>query len=226
MQDSAEGEGAPQSFYLPAQVSGFVLMTLCGICSEINRAAGLVEKGLMIELASTLSSQFLRCYEQLLDKNQPEPISVSQDGAVQLLFDINFISDVFSARAFGNDPEENKNFNARLETVRSQLKELIDPFDLIVYERPLQESRARYYIRCEVLLGNFLRLNRLYTGIKPSAIASDRDNMISLAPVVAKFPLLPISSLKVDPTQIKTEDINESKIANPSLSFFEQLFDA
>ena len=172
------------------QVSGFVLMTLCGVSAELNRGGNLLDRPLMSELVSMLSAQLLLAYEALLAAGT----AVSQDGAVQLLFDVNFVADVLSARAH-LDSDEHKQHVARLDAVRARLREAVDPFDMIIYERPLADARARYYIRCEVLLGNFTRLNRLHVGAK-TATTTERDNMIALAPAVPRFPLLPVSAPK------------------------------
>ena len=51
-------------------------------------------------------------------------------------------------------------------------------------------------MRCEVLLGNFIRLNKLHIGAKAAMTATDQNHMIALAPPTPRFSLLPISSGK------------------------------
>ncbi len=200
-------------------------MSLCGICTELNRGGNLIERALMVELVVSLSNQVLSCYESLLDRAASNPAALSQDGALQLLFDFNFVSDVLSSRIVYHAQEDNKQYTTRLEAVRSRLKERIDPFDLIVFDKPLQEARSRYYMRCEVILGNFMRLNRLYAGTKATLVTSDRDNMISLAPVVARFPLLPISSSKEEPAlPTNVPAVFVAGQSQSTLSMFELLF--
>jgi hypothetical protein len=194
------------------------------MCAELNRGGNQLERASMNELVSLFSNSIMRCYDELFTTIVQESATprLSQDGAVQLLFDINFIADVLNARAT-HDVDEGRAYQTRLESLRTRCKEAIDPFDMIVYEKPLQESRARFYMRCEVLLGPFIRLNRLHVGVKAALTASDRDNMIALAPTVPRFPLLPISASKSTSSSVlvPTELIPRK---HTSQSLFESMF--
>ena len=174
----------------------------------------------MGELVNMLANQMVDGYDKLLKTGSTT--TVSQDGAIQLLFDVNFIADVLSARG-SVESEESKACAAQLEHVRSALRDIIDPFDIIVFERPLHEARARYYMRCEILLSNFIRLNRLHSGVKAGLTTSDRDNMIALAPSVSRFPLLPVSTPKGTGTTSLSSQRTNRLFPSHSESVFDQM---
>jgi hypothetical protein len=71
-----------------------------------------------------------------------------------------------------------------------------------------------------------MRLNRLYAGTKATLATSDRDNMISLAPVAPRFPLLPISSTKEEAAQLSDTQpvLSVEHPAHSTLSMFDVLF--
>ena len=203
-EESEAGLAVQSRIYLPTQASGFVLGVLCSVCAELNRAGNMLERGVMLELVAFLSGLVTRCFEDTISSQRP----ISQDGYVQLLFDFDFITDVLSAA--GNLPEsdETRSLTARFDAVRTRLREGIDPFDLVVYEKPLNEARARLYVRCEVLLGNFTRLNRIHVGTKAAISSSDRDNMVAVAPVVPRFPPLPVSTAR----KVVVKALSESRL--------------
>ena len=221
-EESEAGLAVQSRIYLPSQASGYVLGVLCSVCAELNRAGNMLERGVMLELVAFMSSLVARCFEDTIVASQ-RPIS--QDGYVQLLFDFDFIMDVLSAVGSLPESDETRALTTRLDALRSRLREGIDPFDLVVYEKPLAEARARLYVRCEVLLGNFTRLNRIHVGTKAAISSSDRDNMVAVAPGVPRFPPLPVSTARKVAVKAPSESRLPSALLAPGsrATSFDQL---
>ena len=141
-----------------------MLSVLCSVCAELNRGGNAVDKALMGDLAATLSSSLLRAHTALLDTIVPLG-QMSQDGAVQMLFDVNFISDVLSARG-SLDAEEHRQYTSRLDQLRTRLKDIIDPFDFIIFEKPLQVRSLiirNFVVHLKSDMWTFIRVRNLHT---------------------------------------------------------------
>eukprot|EP00040_Diaphanoeca_grandis_P022373 m.120012 g.120012 ORF g.120012 m.120012 type:complete len:971 (-) comp28781_c1_seq1:100-3012(-) len=205
-EESETGEKVASIIRLPSQPSGFVLSMLCGVCAEINRVGGhTVEQHVLKELTYNLFTRTIVSYETLLgvgsdaDTTSEPPVGLSQDGCLQILFDVAFLGDVLVGASVGKERVISDNIT-RLNIVIAKAKDHIDPFDLVVFMPLIETSRSKMFFRCATLLGYLTQLYPISGGVRPTLSSTESSNTMPMADVAPRFPLLPVGSASVKPT--------------------------
>ncbi|CAE1289137.1 COG1 [Acanthosepion pharaonis] len=204
-EETESGEKIKSKIRVPMQASWYVQTLLYSVCKEINRVAGhAVKRQVLLEMVSRISDGIVECYEQLLQKSQlksspPEPgcIHLTQQRALQHLFDIKFITSVIPAQDM--DDENKGAYQQRIKQIFDQLEEFVDPFDLDVFTPYMQSHLTKCSQRCNVLFGsmtsvskqNIIFGNRHYTS---GSHHQEQHNILPLSNCTNRFPLLPLST--------------------------------
>eukprot|EP00803_Ostreobium_quekettii_P008589 evm.model.scf_1054.1 EVM.evm.TU.scf_1054.1 scf_1054:34865-39269(-) len=81
---------------------------------------------------------------------------------------------------------------AQFLDLQSMLSERLDPIDWATYEPHLWQIEQRYYQRSAVLFGVLMQLNPLHSGPPMKSPSKTDTNILSMAPVAARFQYLPI----------------------------------
>eukprot|EP00276_Gloeochaete_wittrockiana_P001205 CAMPEP_0184674868 /NCGR_PEP_ID=MMETSP0308-20130426/87472_1 /TAXON_ID=38269 /ORGANISM="Gloeochaete witrockiana, Strain SAG 46.84" /LENGTH=1190 /DNA_ID=CAMNT_0027122523 /DNA_START=53 /DNA_END=3625 /DNA_ORIENTATION=+ len=90
---------------------------------------------------------------------------------------------------------------SRVDQLFDSLQRLMDPIDWATYEKPLAVNVQRYYMRCIVLFGHLVQLNRVLVPSgtfnaarrAPSSTPRSDTNVVPLAKPVPRFTYLPVS---------------------------------
>ena len=99
----------------------------------------------MHELVTSLSRGVLASHEKLIQENKP---SITQNQALQVLFDLKFMTSIL----VGRGEDETSEFANRLEQVIDSLESCVDPFDLDVFAPYIASNLNRQLQRCGVCL--------------------------------------------------------------------------
>eukprot|EP00045_Choanoeca_perplexa_P016469 m.223513 g.223513 ORF g.223513 m.223513 type:complete len:936 (-) comp17271_c0_seq2:16-2823(-) len=180
---SEDGSKQSSFIHLPMTPSTSLLNALCGVASEVARA-GLsgMHSSLHVTLTTKTRAMFTSVYRDFLAKRQETPATVCQDGLLQLLVDVNFLSDITALSAEKDE----------LATFRKQLRAGIDPFDLDVYEPYLVSLRANSYHRSATLLGLFANIHPMHQHNRGTLSSTEKHNCLALAKPPPRFAPLPI----------------------------------
>jgi len=197
-EESETGEKIESKIRLPSQPSGFVLSMLCGVCAEINRVGGhTVEVHVLKQLSETLFKACVKSYMSLLSENA-DSTKMSQDGCLQIMLDVAFLGDVLIGATPAKDIAKNP-LAIQLNTILSDAKVFIDPFDLVIFLPLIETSRNKLYFRCATLLGYLTQLHPTTGGVRPTLSSTESSNTMPMADVAPRFPLLPVGSASVKP---------------------------
>lgn len=129
------------------------------------------------------------------------PSSVCQNGLLQLLVDVNFLSDItaisagmllFVCRCLRRAHSWLCLDKDELATFRKHLRTGIDPFDLDVYEPYLTSLRANSYHRSATLLGLFANIHPMHQHNRGTLSSTEKHNCLALAKPPPRFASLPI----------------------------------
>lgn len=192
-EETEEGNKIESIIRVPSQVSSHVMSLLFSLCQELNRTgAHALQRALLKELVTSLADGVLLIHEQLVQKHKS---TVTQNQALQILFDLRFVTTILMGRGEDDDSE----FSRRLENVTDALEGCVDPFDLDVFSPHVATNLNRQLQKCGVLFGVLSSLDKHFThsfGVtqRPSAGSHDQHNVMPLAPNPPRFNLLPLSS--------------------------------
>ena len=102
-----------------------------------------LSRTLLKELVTSLALGVLSTHEKLVKEHKS---SLTQNRALQILFDLRFITTILMGRAEDDDLE----FSKRLEHVIDTLESCIDPFDLDVFSPHMITNVNRQLQKCGV----------------------------------------------------------------------------
>ncbi|KAG0055101.1 Golgi transport complex subunit 1 [Gryganskiella cystojenkinii] len=115
-------------------------------------------------------------------------VILSEKGAMQLLLDVKFLKLVFLSAL---EKDEDLGLKQLVQSVSNTIKGHIDPINLAVFDKPLDINADRQYSRVGVLLGLLVQLNPVESKRKVN-VAEKSPHVFAMAPLTARFTLLPI----------------------------------
>ncbi|CAL1607076.1 unnamed protein product [Knipowitschia caucasica] len=198
-EETESGRSITSTIRLPAQPSWFVQSLLFQLCVEVNRVGGqALPRTTLQELLQTCLSEVLRCYSQMrkdtqsTDGGQEGACPMSQNRALQLLFDLRYLCCTLGGRV-----EEARNptlhTEPRIQEACDWLEHYIDPFDLDVFTPHMSANLSRLSQRTSVLLGLLTGLEKQYSSRSPVQ-SQEASNILPLSSSNIRFGLLPLSS--------------------------------
>uniref|UniRef100_A0A8C5R5B1 Conserved oligomeric Golgi complex subunit 1 n=1 Tax=Leptobrachium leishanense TaxID=445787 RepID=A0A8C5R5B1_9ANUR len=222
-EETESGSSVTSKIRLPGQCSWYVQSLLFNLCQAVNRVGGhalpkATLQELMRDCLEEVISAFERlCRENLGKKGQKEAKALTQAGALQLLFDLRYISLVLSSRS--EDAKKSKE-SPRIQRVADQLESYIDPFDLDVFTPHLNANLNRLAQRTSVLLGLLTGAENQFTSRSSSVGLQETHNVLPLASSQIRFGLLPLSmsSSRKSKTLSRTvEDVRAQLLSSSDL---------
>ncbi|NXC32063.1 COG1 protein, partial [Campylorhamphus procurvoides] len=236
IQEEAEsGSSVTSKIRLPVQPSWHVQCLLFSLCQEVNRVGGhTLPKVTLQELLKTCMAEVLAAYEKLMEQKQEKKVDtfpLTQSRALQLLYDLRYLSIILTARAEEGKPSRIKH-DSRIEKVIDFLEGHIDPFDLDVFTPHLNSNLNRLVQRTSVLFGLLTGTENQYMSRSGALSSQELHNILPLASSQIRFGLLPLSmssSRKSKSTARSTEQVQvapvlprEDEASRPG-SLFKQL---
>ncbi|KAJ8254499.1 hypothetical protein COCON_G00211110 [Conger conger] len=194
IQEEAEsGSSVTSKIRLPVQPSWYVQSLLFHLCLEVNRVGGhALPKVTLQELLSGCLDLVVSEYEALAQDAQSKDGSfpVTQNRALQLLFDLRFLCSTLSSRT---EEKTRPAQDPRVQRVCDMLEGHIDPFDLDVFTPPLNRNLNRLSQRTAVLLGLLTGPEKQFSSRGNSLSSQEPYNILPLASSQIRFGLLPLS---------------------------------
>jgi len=188
VEEEGEKSENPALIKLPSQVSAFITHSFFALTEEIHRRCGhTLDKNVVKLLVIELSEKILPIFEEFVQSKNEQ---LSDKGAVQLLFDFQFIYKVIKGSW---DQLKQIEYQERYQRILSQIKEKIDPIDLAIYENYVQRNVDRFYVRTSILYGVITALNDPIIETKKAPSLKEQHNLLSIAPTAKRFSFLPIS---------------------------------
>ncbi|XP_037545308.1 conserved oligomeric Golgi complex subunit 1 [Nematolebias whitei] len=241
IQEEAEsGSRVTSKIRLPVQPSWFVQSLLFQLCLETNRVGGhALPRPTLQELLQACLIQALDQYYSLTKQDQTREgvFPLSQNRALQLLFDLRYLSASLSSR-LEEGRSSRSHQDPRFHEICDWLESFIDPFDLDVFTPLLTANLSHLSQRTSVLLGLLTGSEKQFTSRSSALNTQEPYNILPLASSQIRFGLLPLSmsnarkskssSVGVDPP--KTTQALQSSSAGSEDSFrpgslFRQLAD-
>ncbi|KAF9914140.1 Golgi transport complex subunit 1 [Lobosporangium transversale] len=193
---------------LPFHGSTRLISSLHHVVQEMHRAGtGFMKPELLQIVTVRLGRLILQGLNQFLDNVVSDPANtqapsvshvnaprtdvtattvLTEKGAMQMLFDVKFISLVFQS-SLDRD-------NDLLQLTRSVLDRIrghIDPINLAAFEKALETNADRQYGRVAVLLGLLVQLNPIESKRRTTFVEKS-PHVFAMAPLSARFTLLPV----------------------------------
>ncbi|XP_053850894.1 conserved oligomeric Golgi complex subunit 1 isoform X4 [Vidua macroura] len=169
-----------------------------------------------------------------LPVQRPDSFPLTQSRALQLLYDLRYLSIILTAKSEDSKPSRIKQ-DSGIEKVIDFLEGHIDPFDLDVFTPHLNSNLNRLVQRTSVLFGLLTGTENQYTSRAGALSSQELHNILPLASSQIRFGLLPLSmssSRKSKSTARSTERVQgpaaaavlprEDEAARPG-SLFRQL---
>ncbi|XP_062930613.1 conserved oligomeric Golgi complex subunit 1 isoform X1 [Mobula hypostoma] len=195
-EETEAGNSVTSKIRLPVQPSWYVQSLLFNLCQEINRVGGhALPKVTLQELLKSCMDEVLPAYERLcstkLDKVD-SAFPLTQNRALQLLFDLKYLSSVLTAR---NEEVKSSRHqqDPRVQNVTDTLESHIDPFDLDVFTPHLNNNLSKLSQRTSVLFGLLTGTEKQYTNRSTIFNSQEPHNILPLASSQIRFGLLPLS---------------------------------
>ena len=188
-EEGEEGQAVTSTIRVPAQTSLGLSKALADVCSAmldagIHAASAGVQESVCHRALEALTNTYARCLKR--DEK------LSQNVALQLLFDVEFLSNLKQQGLLSAEEVEEESFSARLE-------EHIDPFDMSVFRPYLTANVRRCVMRHQTLLSPVISSskNALLTSTRgavaaPGGGGGQFTNALVVSESTARFPLLPI----------------------------------
>ncbi|XP_055994109.1 conserved oligomeric Golgi complex subunit 1 [Sorex fumeus] len=223
IQEEAEsGHSVTSKIRLPVQPSWYVQSFLFGLCQEVNRVGGhALPKVTLQEMLKSCLAQVVAAYEKLAADKQTKKegaFPVTQNRALQLLYDLRYLSMVLTAK--GDEAKSGRSKqDSRTEKVVDYLEGLIDPFDLDVFTPHLNSHLQRLVQRTSVLFGLVTGPDSQFAPRSGTFHSQEPHNILPLASSQIRFGLLPLSmtsTRKAKSTPRSTE--SKAQVAAPALS--------
>ncbi|KAI5097598.1 conserved oligomeric Golgi complex subunit 1 [Silurus meridionalis] len=193
IQEEAEsGNTVVSKIYLPVQPSWYVQSLLFHLCLEVNKVGGhAMPRITLTELLRTCLDQVLAEYDKLT-QNKGAALPVTQNRALQLLFDVRYLSAALTAR-LEDTRSSRSQVQPRIQQICDALESHIDPFDLDVFTPHLNSNLNRLTQRTSVLLGLLTGAEKQYTPRSSNVSSQEPYNILPLASSQIRFGLLPLS---------------------------------
>ncbi|XP_072039024.1 conserved oligomeric Golgi complex subunit 1-like [Amphiura filiformis] len=197
-EETEDGKKVSSKIRLPVQGSWYVQSLLYGLCEEINRVGGhALSRSAISNLVSNTSSGLVVLYEDLVKEKSTEGskrLAVSQSQALQMLFDLRFITVIMSGR--NEESKSQSAYTERYQKLIQRFEGVVDPFDLDVFSPHLQANLNRHTNRCTMLLGALASADKhLYSSHRAASSGfQEQHNVLPLASSQGRFTLLPLSS--------------------------------
>ncbi|XP_054987516.1 conserved oligomeric Golgi complex subunit 1 [Sorex araneus] len=223
IQEEAEsGHSVTSKIRLPVQPSWYVQSFLFGLCQEVSRVGGhALPKVTLQEMLKSCLARVVAAYEKLAadrPTKQEGAFPVTQNRALQLLYDLRYLSMVLTAKGDEAKGGRSKQ-DSRTEKVVDYLEGLIDPFDLDVFTPHLNSHLQRLVQRTSVLFGLVTGPDSQFAPRSGTFHSQEPHNILPLASSQIRFGLLPLSmtsTRKAKSTARSTE--SKAQVAAPALS--------
>ncbi|KAG7459572.1 hypothetical protein MATL_G00212070 [Megalops atlanticus] len=214
IQEEAEsGSSVTSKIRLPVQPSWYVQSLLFHLCLEVNKVGGhALPKVTLQELLKGCLDQVVSEYEKLTQRAQNKDVSfpMTQNRALQLLFDLRFLSATLSVRPEDSKPTRSSQ-EPRVQEVCDLLESYIDPFDLDVFTPPLNSNLNRLSQRTSVLLGLLTGAEKQFTPRGNSVSSQEPYNILPLASSQIRFGLLPLSMSQSRKAKVATRGVDVTR---------------
>uniref|UniRef100_A0A5F9DSB3 Conserved oligomeric Golgi complex subunit 1 n=1 Tax=Oryctolagus cuniculus TaxID=9986 RepID=A0A5F9DSB3_RABIT len=194
-EETESGGSITSTIRLPTQPSWYVQSFLFSLCQEINRVGGhALPKVTLQEMLRSCMAHVVAAYEQLAGEQQRKEgaFPVTQNRALQLLYDLRYLSLVLTAKGEEGKSGRSKP-DSRIEKVTDYLEGLIDPFDLDVFTPHLNSNLTRLVQRTSVLFGLVTGTENQFTSRSNAVNSQEAHNILPLASSQIRFGLLPLS---------------------------------
>uniref|UniRef100_A0A1A8DL17 Conserved oligomeric Golgi complex subunit 1 n=1 Tax=Nothobranchius kadleci TaxID=1051664 RepID=A0A1A8DL17_NOTKA len=221
IQEETESGGSVTSkIRLPVQPSWFVQSLLFQLCVEVNRVGGhALPQPTLQELLQACLSQSLDQYQSLsaLDFTKDGVFPMTQNRALQLLFDLRYLSATLGSR-LEDGKSSRPNQEPRFHKVCDWLEGFIDPFDLDVFTPPLNANLSRLTQRTSVLLGLLTGSEKQFSPRSSVANSQEPYNILPLASSQIRFGLLPLSMSNSRRSKSSSIGVDASQNTVPQVS--------
>ena len=193
------GNTVTSTIEVPASASLPLVTSLLELSTSIHRQHPTSLPAYLLTSANTMClDTILQFYENLASQ------TLTQNFALQLLFDVNFVQTLLISR------ETKENYEPRLKSVISSLEANIDPFDLSVFT-PHLDQRVKISAMRQVtglgplVPGDKVTLVSSYKSVVTTS-AMDSHNFLHVAnsATSSRFQLLPLAPLVTSHRSIKT----------------------
>ncbi|XP_069338922.1 conserved oligomeric Golgi complex subunit 1 isoform X2 [Eulemur rufifrons] len=195
-EETESGSSVTSKIRLPIQPSWYVQSFLFSLCQEINRVGGhALPKVTLQEMLKSCMVQVVAAYEKLSEEKQIKKegaFPVTQNRALQLLYDLRYLSIVLTTKAEEGKSSRSK-ADSRIEKVTDHLEALIDPFDLDVFTPHLNSNLNRLVQRTSVLFGLVTGTENQFSPRSSTFNSQEPHNILPLASSQIRFGLLPLS---------------------------------
>ncbi|NXD31463.1 COG1 protein, partial [Spelaeornis formosus] len=195
-EETESGSSVTSKIRLPVQPSWHVQCLLFSLCQEVNRVgAHTLPKVTLRELLRSCMAEVLAAYQKLVEQKQekrPDSFPLTQSRALQLLYDLRYLSIILAAKSEDTKPSRIKQ-DSEIEVVIDFLEGHIDPFDLDVFTPHLNSNLNRLVQRTSVLFGLLTGTENQYTSRGGAPSLQELHNILPLASSQIRFGLLPLS---------------------------------
>ncbi|XP_043941074.1 conserved oligomeric Golgi complex subunit 1 isoform X2 [Protopterus annectens] len=219
-EETESGNTVTSKIRLPIQPSWYAQLILFSLCQEVNRVGGhALPKVTLQELLKSNLEEMIAGYEQVttvVQEKKENAFPMTQNRALQLLFDLRYLYSVLSARN-----EEGKSSRSRQDTriqkLMDMLESYIDPFDLDVFTPHLNANLNRLSQRTSVLFGLLTGTEKHYINRSSAFSSQESHNVLPLASSQIRFGLLPLSMSSSRKSKSAERSIEASK---PEFQFY------
>ncbi|KAL5481989.1 hypothetical protein EMCRGX_G022267 [Ephydatia muelleri] len=190
VEEAESGQQLSSTIRVPCQPSVYVTSLLYSVCKEISRVgSSTVDRSILEYLSSSLFGVVVTVHEQLLAEVTQNKLVVPQDCALQLLFNVRFLSRVLVEAAVMGE---------RFKAICSQLQAFVDPFDLDVFMPHMSSNLERHVQRSIVLLGLLVVVKGPQTILTHQPLTSrgvqEKPSIVPMGQQAPRILSLPIST--------------------------------
>ncbi|XP_062874853.1 conserved oligomeric Golgi complex subunit 1 isoform X2 [Trichomycterus rosablanca] len=218
IQEEAEsGNTVTSKIRLPVQPSWYVQSLLFRLCLEVNKVGGhAVPRVTLTELLRSVLDQVVVEYDGLTEHAQKRETAppVTQNRALQLLFDVRYLSAALSARS--EEKSSRPHLQPRIQRICDDLESYVDPFDLDVFTPHLNANLNRLTQRTSVLLGLLTGVEKNFSSRSSSVSSQEPYNILPLSSSQIRFGLLPLSMTSSRKTKSSSSSSSSGVLAAPS----------
>ncbi|XP_069338921.1 conserved oligomeric Golgi complex subunit 1 isoform X1 [Eulemur rufifrons] len=221
-EETESGSSVTSKIRLPIQPSWYVQSFLFSLCQEINRVGGhALPKVTLQEMLKSCMVQVVAAYEKLSEEKQIKKegaFPVTQNRALQLLYDLRYLSIVLTTKAEEGKSSRSK-ADSRIEKVTDHLEALIDPFDLDVFTPHLNSNLNRLVQRTSVLFGLVTGTENQFSPRSSTFNSQEPHNILPLASSQIRFGLLPLSMTSTRRVKSTSRSVEtKAQVVPPALS--------
>ncbi|NWQ58816.1 COG1 protein, partial [Neopipo cinnamomea] len=219
-EETESGSSVTSKIRLPVQPSWHVQCLLFSLCQEVNRVGGhTLPKVTLQELLRACMAEVLAAYGKLMEQKQEKKVDtfpLTQTRALQLLYDLRYLSIVLTAKGEEGKPGRIKQ-DSGIEKVIDFLEGHIDPFDLDVFTPHLNSNLNRLVQRTSVLFGLLMGTENQYTSRSGALSSQELHNILPLASSQIRFGLLPLSMSSSRKSKSTARSTERVQVAAPVL---------